>query len=204
MNYSTDIAPLEQAGYDDATIAAILSAVTRRPIDTKTAKIYFRESDLWKQRPQGFSGKLHTAMQSPLTPEPHKALLEEMWAAVFGEAANTCGTTVLRKEDGSLHSIQQAHNVRAVIQSLVDTQQISVADRDAFYALGGGLARPDGVTAQNVADARQTHADELAEQQRRDSIDALRAEIENTWLNPAISDGTSTPADVRAAIKAGL
>jgi hypothetical protein len=37
-----------------------------------------------------------------------------------------------------------------------------------------------------------------------DAIQQLKAEIENTWINPALSDAASTADEVRAAIKAGL
>jgi hypothetical protein len=56
----------------------------------------------------------------------------------------------------------------------------------------------------DIAASRNHHAADLAEQQRRIEITALQAEIENTWINPAISDGVSTADQVRASIKAGL
>lgn len=53
------------------------------------------------------------------------------------------------------------------------------------------------VTEQQVADAK-------AQLVEREAIEALRAEIENTWINPALADPSSVSANVRAAIKAGL
>lgn len=53
------------------------------------------------------------------------------------------------------------------------------------------------VTEQQVADAK-------AQLVEREAIEALKAEIENTWLNPALADAASVAATVRAAIKAGL
>lgn len=58
--------------------------------------------------------------------------------------------------------------------------------------LYGGTA-----TAQDVATAKTQVTNRLA-------IEALRADIENTYINPAIADGVSTVADVVATIKAGL
>lgn len=55
----------------------------------------------------------------------------------------------------------------------------------------------EAVTEQQVAAAKS----QLIE---REAIEALKAEIENTWLNPALADATSVAATVRAAIKAGL
>ena len=90
------------------------------------------------------------------------------------------------------------------LQTIVDglpTSLDSVAEQ--VIELGGG--QPNiGTTEADVADSRTRYQAELAEQERKDSIFALQAEIENTWINPAISDGISTEAEVRASIKSGL
>lgn len=203
MNYTQDIEPLEAAGFDDPTIAALLSSITAQPITIQAAKIYFRESGLWKQKPQRFEGKLHTAMLLATNPQSVRDLLEEMWAAIYGEAATTCGTTVLKKQDGTLHGLQQAHNVKGVVDFLVQTAQITAEDAAGFYALGGGM-KHQPVDQNDVAAMRQQHTAQLAEQARQKEIEALHTEIENSYLFPAMSDTNATAASVRAAIKAGL
>jgi len=72
-----------------------------------------------------------------------------------------------------------------------------------LIALGGGKPYAGTVEADIIA-SRNQHAADLANQQRQSEIIALQAEIENTWINPAIRDGVSTSDEVRASIKAGL
>lgn len=55
----------------------------------------------------------------------------------------------------------------------------------------------ESATEQQVADAK-------AQLVEREAIEALKAEIENTWINPALADPASVAATVRAAIKSGL
>lgn len=55
----------------------------------------------------------------------------------------------------------------------------------------------DPLTAADVATAKQQLIN-IAE------VESLRAEIENTWINPALADGTMTVAEVKSAIRAGL
>jgi hypothetical protein len=69
--------------------------------------------------------------------------------------------------------------------------------------LGGG--QPDAGTVEaDVVAARAVYDADVVEQTRQDTIRTLAAEIENDYINPAVSDGVSTEAQVRAAIKAGL
>ncbi|MEL6111023.1 MAG: hypothetical protein AAFU85_33870, partial [Planctomycetota bacterium] len=102
--------------------------------------------------------------------------------------------------------------IGGAVASIVQAQHDAAPDQQpktAAYVQGrideitGGSKFP-GVDAAAIADARQTHADALAETARVDEIQALQAEIENDHINAAIADGVSTAADVRAAIKAGL
>ena len=61
-----------------------------------------------------------------------------------------------------------------------------------------------GTVEADIVASRNQHAADQAEQQRQSEILALQAEIENDYINPAVSDGVSTADQVRASIKAGL
>jgi len=74
---------------------------------------------------------------------------------------------------------------------------------DSMYALGGGKPY-ESVTAADVASVRDAYDAEVANSVRVDEIEQLKAEIENTYINPAISDGSSSADQVRANIKANL
>ena len=74
---------------------------------------------------------------------------------------------------------------------------------DEIIALGGG--RPfEGSTQQDIDDARTAYQSNQAEEVRRNSLLAVQAEINNTFINPAISDGTTSAEELKSAIKAGL
>ena len=74
---------------------------------------------------------------------------------------------------------------------------------DELIAIGGGKPYA-GTVEEDITVSRNQHVAEQAEQQRQSDIIALQAEIENDYINPAVSDGVSTADQVRAAIKAGL
>ena len=61
-----------------------------------------------------------------------------------------------------------------------------------------------GASVDDVIAARESYNAIVADEQRMQGIEQLRAEIDNVWVNPAVSDGVSTADEVRAAIKAGL
>ena len=68
---------------------------------------------------------------------------------------------------------------------------------------GGGQPDAD-VSVDDVIAAREKYNAILADEQRMQGIEQLRAEIDNVWINPALSDGASSADEVRQLIKAGL
>lgn len=190
VDYLRDVKPFEDAGLTDAQIASHLSNRTAKPIPCGEAKVLLEESGLVVEDPVTLqrSGTL-VARYNSMPNEQLKSLLGWFIAHVFG-----------RGEQISSHENPRAVQLAAVLADLPAEMQ---AVGDALLQLGGGQPQA-GTTEQDVADARSAYAAVIADQERQNAIDALRAEIENTWINPAMADGVSVAADVRSAIKAGL
>ncbi|MEO1526721.1 MAG: hypothetical protein AAFX06_14900 [Planctomycetota bacterium] len=197
MNYSKDIKPLEDAGLSDQQIADALATLTVRDMPVEALRQVMRERKLWLKDPISRArdrGKIGEAMTRAGFSEALYGGLVEFEAALYDMSATHVSTS---------SRIDIAGEVAAVIGGLAESGVVTSEDVTAFYAVGGGMKYPN-VDAAAVATARQAHADEVAEESRMQEIDALRARIENDFINPAMDDGSSTAADVQAAIKAGL
>ncbi|MEO1528706.1 MAG: hypothetical protein AAFX06_25065 [Planctomycetota bacterium] len=201
INYLADVKPLEDAGQSDAEIAAALGAITHRHVDlgdllpllnNRGMLSHRHKEDATGSKWSGSIKNMFDAVDVVGSPAEQTAVMQ--W---FSHITND------RNNKFSLNDPQYAAPF-AVIDALFADQpgMPTSADFDAVRALGGGLKYRD-IDAATIAASRQEHADEVAEQSRMRDIDALRARIENDFINPAM-DGSSTAADVQAAIKAGL
>jgi hypothetical protein len=190
IDYLNDVKPFEDAGMADADIAFHLSSRTAKPIECSEAKIVLEESGLVYEDPVTLarSGTLIDRYNA-MTNAELKALLGWFISHVFGRGSQISSDTSPRAVQLASVIADLPAEMQPVAQQLLD--------------LGGG--QPDAGTIEaDVVAARATYASEQAEQTRQQSILTLQAEIENTYINPAVSDGVSTEAQVRAAIKAGL
>jgi len=190
IDYLRDVKEMEDAGSTDLEIAQHLANKTESPIPCGAAKVVLEESGLVVEDPITLqrSGTLVDRYNAMTDPEL-KALLGWFMSHVFG-----------RGEQISSASYPRAVQLAAVLADLPPALQ-TVGQQ--LLALGGGQPFTGTVEADVVA-ARQVYQDEQAEVARQDSIRALQAEIENTWINPAVSDGSTTAESLRATIKAGL
>jgi len=190
IDYLRDVKEMEDAGSTDLEIAQHLANKTESPIPCGAAKVVLEESGLVVEDPITLqrSGTLVDRYNAMTDPEL-KALLGWFMSHVFG-----------RGEQISSDSYPRAVQLAAVLADLPPALQ-TVGQQ--LLALGGGQPFTGTVEADVVA-ARQVYQDEQAEVARQDSIRALQAEIENTWINPAVSDGSTTAESLRATIKAGL
>jgi hypothetical protein len=190
LDYVSDIQPLEAAGMTDAQIASYFADRTAHPVPCSEAKILLEESGLVFEDPvTRMRGGALIDYYVSLPSSELKLLLGWFISHVFG-----------RGEIVTTDTQPRASQVVATVASLPAPMQ---AVGTALIALGGGQPMGD-LTAADVAAVRDAHLALVAEPSRRAAIDALRVEIENTWLNPAMGDGVSTAEQVRAAIKAGL
>ena len=190
FDYITDIQPLEQQGLDDTQIAAHLSARTDKPFLCSDAKILLEETGAVVEDPVTIqrSGSLIDAYEA-MTDQQIKSLLAWFISHVFGRGEQVLSNTYPRSVQVATVIASLPPELQAVGQQLID--------------LGGG--QPDvGTTAGDVAASRGAYEAEQANQIRVQGIEQLRAEIENVYINPAVSDGLSTEEQVRASIKAGL
>ncbi|MEO1530278.1 MAG: hypothetical protein AAFX06_33215 [Planctomycetota bacterium] len=204
INYLADVKPLEDAGQTDAEIATALATLTVRDMPVEALRLVMRERKLWLKDPISRArdrGKIGVAMTGAGFPAALYDGLVEFEAALYDMSATHVSTA---------SRIDIAGEVAQVIGGLRALGVVTAEDAEAFYTVGGGMKYPD-VNAAAIAAARQEHADEVVEQSRMQveqsrmrDIDALRARIENDFINPAMDDGSSTAADVQAAIKAGL
>ena len=190
LDYISQIEPLESAGKTDAEIASYYNPITSSPIPCAELKVLLEESGLVSEDPVTGNrvGSLvdHYAGLSSGT---EKSLLGWFISHVFGR-----GVEISSDEQ------PRAGQVALVVAGL-PAEMAGVVD--SMYALGGGKPY-ESVTAADVTSARDVYNAEVANSLRINEIEQLKAEIENTYINPAISDGVSSESEVRANIKANL
>lgn len=191
LSYLDDIKPLEDQGYTDSQIASYYSQLTTGPISCGDAKILMEEAGAVVEDPvtQARTGSLITHYET-LAPGPVKQLLAWFITHCFG-----------RGDQINSHLQPRASQVLGVVASLPAGELRDLGSK--IVELGGG--QPNlGLVASDISQARSAWQAGEQEAARREAIQSLQAEIENTWINPAISDGVSDSASVRAAIKAGM
>jgi hypothetical protein len=191
LDYLSDVKPLEDEGYTDAQIASYYSQVTAKAVSCGDAKVMLEEEGVAFQDP--ITGQLSSGdlidYYNGLPDGQNKQLLAWFLSHVF-----------YRGVEISSHKQPRAAQIVSLIGQLPGNLQQAGA---RLLELGGGQPYAGTVEA-DIAALRAGHQDDEAEKDRRDLISTLQAEIENTWINPAISDGVSTAEQVRAAIKVGL
>lgn len=192
LDYLTNVKPLEDQGYTDTQIASYYSAVTAKAVNCVEAKVMLEERGVALQDPltgQLTGGELITYYNG-LPDGQNKGLLAWFLSHVFNRGIEISSHTQPR----AAQIVDMIGNLPA--GPLQDAGQ-------ALIELGGGQPYA-GTTDTDIIALRNAHNASIVEQERQATILQLQAEIDNTWVNPAISDGTSTAAEVRAAIKAGL
>lgn len=188
--YAIDVLPLEKQGMSPSEIVAHLKPKTAKGIKCSDAKILLEESGL--------------VVEDPITRDRSGLLVNHYSNMQQGQAKQLLGWFIGhvfgRGEEISSHTQPRATQVVDTIAGLPGAMQPL---GQALIELGGGQPHAD-LTVEAIADMQAEHAANTAEQNRQSDIEAIRAEIENNWINPAISDPASDAATVRAAIKEGL
>lgn len=191
-DYLSQVQPLE-ATKTDTEIAEILNARTVVDILSDQVRQYMHDNDLWLTDPETglrLAGSIGSAY-SGLT-APQKLLLQKLHDWIYNQ------DSIETENDDNVAVL-----FFTIISGMVPLGMITVDQGNAIYAIGGG--RPlDGIVIADIVASRNANAAIVAELQRQQDIETLRAEIENTWINPAISDGVTLATDLRATIKAGL
>lgn len=193
IEYLRDVKPLEDQGMSDADIASLLAASTNKDISIAELENFLDFENL--------------AMRDALSGTWVGTLPDEVTNNVFGLGP---GLAALFSHMNKPRSIivdttvsPWATDALALTNGLLAAGLITQAQHDGFYDLANGRPNPD-LVEQDIIDSRTNYQSGLAEEARQQTILTLQAEIENTYINPAVSDGVSTEAQVRAAIKAGL
>ena len=189
IDYLTDVKPLENQGLNDVEIAYALSARTAKPIPCGDTKVVLEGSG--------------AVVEDPITQQRSGSLIDHYETLTGSDKSLVSwfiSHVMVRGVEIGSNNYPRSTELQTIVDGL-PTSLDSVAEQ--VIELGGG--QPNiGTTEADVAESRTRYQAEVAEQERKDSIFALQAEIENTWINPAISDGISTEAEVRASIKSGL
>jgi hypothetical protein len=190
LNYESQVKPLEDEGKTDAQIAAFYAHKTAKPVPCSSVKVLLEENGLVIEDPvtRVRSGALIT-YYAGLADGTAKTLLGWFISHVFGRGETIASDTQPRATQ--------------VVETIASLPGPMAAIGVKIIELGGGQPY-DGLDAAGVAAVRAAYDASIAEVTRQNTIQALRAEIENTWVNPAVADGVSTAEQVRAAIKAGL
>ncbi len=189
IDYLNDVKPLEDIGLTDTVIASHLSARTLHSIPCEETKVVLEGAE--------------AIVENPVTQTRSGSLIAHYETTTGDEAkllAWFISHVMVRGVEVTSHEYPRSVELAFVINGLPESLLAVASD---IIALGGG--QPDlGTVEADVVACREAYDAGQAELARQESIRALQADIENTWINPAISDGTSTVAEVRAAIKAGL
>jgi len=190
IDYLSQVKPLEDQGLTDAEIAYSIANQTLKAMPCYNSKLVLEESGLVRE--------------DCVTGQRTGSLIDHYQAMADAQLKSLTGWYIShvfgRGENINSHEYPRSSQVAMVMADLPAEMQPAC---DELIALGGGKPYAGTVEADIVA-SRNQHAADQAEQQRQNEIIALQAEIENDYINPAVSDGVSTADQVRAAIKAGL
>ena len=193
-SYINDIKPLQDQGVSNQDIATHISSRTESAMQPAPSQYALENAGAVLTDPVQINhrtGSLITYYES--MPEgDDKNLVAWFISEIFSN--NTVSTNEYPR------SLQYA----AIEAELPPSLQPVAAE---LVSLAGG--RPDaGTNEQNIIDSQAAweaeEAASIAEEQRQQGIMDLQAEIDNEYILPALSDGTSTAEQVRASIKAGL
>lgn len=199
MNYE-DIRPYLEAGQTPAEIAASLQADTRHKRDALLlgGDLEKNETDLLHV----LAGKLFA----------YPALMDAYFDAIDLSTADE-QTKQIKLGYDSMRVNFTAGNRRPVFANKDAKAGMLVS---AITDIVGGLPGMDAATVKAEVDALtggrlfegvteadvQAVIDAKADADRREAIESLRADLDNTVVNPMLSDGVSTAAEVRSAIGA--
>lgn len=195
IDYPTDILPLQEAGVSNQDIATHLSNRTLTAMQAENSQFILREDGAVLVDPVLVNHRTGTliAFYEQMPDGQEKDLVSWFLSEIFtpGGIVNT-------------HAYPRSTQF-AMIEAELNPGLQATAEKLVTEAGG----RPDaGTTEQDVIDIQAeweaAEAARIAEQQRQLSILDLQAEIDNDYILPALSDGTSTAEQVRASIKAGL
>jgi len=190
IDYLSQVKPLEDQGLTDAEIAYSIANQTLRAMPCYDSKLVLEEAGLVRE--------------DPVTGQRTGSLIDHYQAMADAQLKSLTGWYIShvfgRGENINSHEYPRSSQVAQVMADLPIEMQPAC---DELIALGGGKPFAGTVEA-DIVDSRNQHAANQAEVQRQNEILALQAEIENDYINPAVSDGVSTANQVRAAIKAGL
>ena len=190
IDYLLDVKPLEESGVDDSAIAMHLAARTADPILCSDARILLQESGAVVEDPvAGTRAGSLIDYYIGLPQGDAKSLLSWFISHCFGNGDTVNTNEYPRSVQWTTVTSSMGSDLQIVVEQLVK-------------AAGG---QPDlDVTVDDVVAAREKYNAIVKDEQRMQGIDQLRAEIENVWINPAISDGVSTADEVRKLIQEGL
>ena len=189
-------------GMSDVELVGLLSVRTVLPMDNAAAREFLREQGLWFQAgPAAMAGAI-AELESSLSANA-QAVKGQMYSALWAE-----GTRV------RCDLAEFAPAVALLVGELQALGAVSAEQVEAWYALGGGRPHADLVEA-DVAQARQDHADAVAQAEEAAAEAAANAELQrvvrdawysayNAHISPVLDSAAPTEADLIAGVQAAL
>jgi hypothetical protein len=202
-DYLTDIKPLEDAGNTDAEILVIKQelGVTHKPINRAALMDILNKRGMLQKVIHNNSGEKWSGtvlnMQAEIISvgSPEQVSGIRLWLSHVTNPTNVIWDTTDPEYAATFWDLYQAFKDVPTMPTAEDFQ--------ALADLGGGWKFAD-LTVEQIAALRSEHTANQNSSLRIEAIQSLRAEIENTYINPFENDGTTTADEIRAAIKGGL
>lgn len=212
MNYLTVVKPLEDQGLSDAQIAATLGTLYNKdfPINSIEAQEHSILGMLTAEFGVMSMGNLQD-WQGPLIDlRASNANVDRAMGMLLGylQIQGSKLRCSMIPEQGALLQligtavagiVQTQHDAAPTVQTKTGADVLARIDQ-----VTGGLKYP-GIDAAAVAASRTVYQASVAETTRQNAIEALRARIENDFINPATTEGSGIDvATLTADIKANL
>jgi len=185
-------------GMSDVELVGLLSVRTARPLDNAAAREFLREQGLWFQvGPSAMAGVIDEV--EPSLSASAQVVKGQMYSSLWAE-----GTRIRSDLD------EFAPAVALLVGELQALGAVSTEQVEAWYALGGGRPYADLVEA-DVVQARQEHADAVAEAEEAAANAGLQMAVMGVWhaaynehISPVLDAEAPTEADLVAGVQAAL
>lgn len=221
MDYLTDIKPLELKGYDDLTIALMLSVTTNGPMPLESVQAYLQDADILFQDKNGAftKGSMGEASLDEAFDQFAQEYLDRTISIIYQwrltEYPSHAPERAFRLSL-ALSKLRQFQYTRTKVdpdaETIVDipaTLAISDTQIQTLYVIAGGLKFGTTVTEAEVTAARSDYlagvAAAEAEETRKSEILAYQTSLEALHFNPALATGSGkTVQDVKDEIEASF
>lgn len=191
IDYNT-IESLQSQGMTDEDIRLFMSCKTNKDISASDLENLLSEQRLASRNP------ITSAWQGPLIDLMQQGndvgeALEELFSHLNKPRSSVIATT----------TSPWAEKCSSLVVQLVSAQHITEEQASSIYELAGGKCLPDGVTIEQIADARAKREAFDSMMSRIADLDGLINEIKRRFIAPEY-EGSQTVEEVKQSIKQSL